>query len=72
MKPFIVKIQASVATTAGQRQVLVYNEDRSVQFQCPLQPDVESLLRGRLKMYAYATLDGTILEIGNEAPGQVW
>jgi len=33
--PFIVKVQASLFTTDTEQQVVIYNESRSVMYQCP-------------------------------------
>jgi hypothetical protein len=32
---FIVKVQASLFTTESEQQVVIYNEDRTIQYQCP-------------------------------------
>lgn len=54
-------------------EVLVYNEDRSIQQQFPFDDDIKDLLNGELKKYFYAHtgLDG-YLHLDDEAPEQDW
>lgn len=58
----IVKVQVSTFTTEKTRQVLIYNESRSVEHQCDLTPDLAEMMAGDLKAFFKARLhlDGTI------------
>jgi len=47
----IVKIQQSLATSEGETQMLVYNEDRSYEFERPLTEWARQVLKGRPKAY---------------------
>lgn len=68
----IVKVQASLVTTAKIQRVLAYNEDRSICFDGPLKPEVRKLLRGRLKAYFYARVRNGELDLEEEAEEQSW
>lgn len=52
----IVKIQASQYTTAGQQQMLIYNEDRSFQMQEPITKEIKDALGNRVKAYFIAEI----------------
>ncbi len=48
----IMKIQASIYSTAAASTVLIYNEDRAYMLQGPLMSNLEEFLNGRLKVFA--------------------
>jgi hypothetical protein len=52
----IVKIQASLSTSADARQMLIYNRSKTKVFEGPLTDQVAKLLSGRDKVYAKATV----------------
>ena len=69
----IVKIQLSQFTTSDQRQMLVYNEDRSVCAETPATPDKLKLFGTRSKLFVHAEIDRAgILTLGKLAPWQEW
>jgi hypothetical protein len=68
----IVKIQVSITTTADERQMLVYNKDKSIHFQCPVTEDVLLILAGRPKMYCFYSIVSDEIQISGEAPLQDW
>jgi hypothetical protein len=71
--PFIVKIQLSEYTTAGTRQILVYNEDHSVYWQDNAGHEILKAMRGRPKVYflAIRAPDG-VIHVGDEVKDQDW
>ena len=68
----IVKIQASQYTTAGQQQMLIYNEDKSFQMQEPITKEIKKILGNRLKAYFIAELINNELAIIEETVSQDW
>lgn len=71
----IVKVQLSLHTTCAARQVLIYNEDRSVTYQGDITPDVAKIMGDENKAYFKAKLrrDGTIELFENYRIGdQAW
>ena len=68
----IIKMQVSQASSRPGRMVLVYNQDRSIFYEEPLTDEIAALMYGRPKAYFHADLDGTGLEIGDEAGAQPW
>lgn len=68
-EPFIVKVQTPLA---GAALALVYNEDRSVQEQYPIDKGIKRMMRGRAKAFFWARLDGGTLTIGQESEWQSW
>ena len=72
-EPFIVKIQLSEYTTAGTRQILVYNEDQSVYWQDTAGPEILKEMRGRPKVYFLAIRDSFgVIHLGDEVKDQDW
>ena len=72
--PFIIKVQWPLSTTLDVPPILIYNEDRSIKELIPATEEWRKLMKGRVKVYFYATLtepDGT-LTIGEIAPDQSW
>jgi hypothetical protein len=67
----IVKVQLEQAPSKG-ANVLIYSEDRTVLYQQSTPRALRKRLGKRQKAYFYATLRGTILNLGNEAPEQEW
>jgi hypothetical protein len=66
----IVKVQVALA---GDPNVLIYNEDRSIQAQFPASKEVLTLMAGRVKAYFHSTLDENgLLGLDEEAPNQDW
>ena len=69
----IVKVQLSLFTTAAARQVMIYNRDRSIEFQMDATDGVIEKMDGRPKAFFFAALckDGSI-DLLDEAPFQNW
>lgn len=53
-KKTIVKIQISQFTGAGKTQMLVYNEDRSINYETDATESILTLMRGHPKLYFHA------------------
>lgn len=69
----VVKIQRSLNSTTEQPQMLIYNQDHSIQWQDDLHPKIERLLGGRLKCFALGHVDDKgVLAILGETPEQTW
>lgn len=57
---FIVKVQASLFSTETEQQVIIYNEDRSITYQCPASDCptmVDVLDPGHPKAFFWTSLD---------------
>jgi hypothetical protein len=67
----IVKLQIQLAPDPGSR-VLIYNEDRSIFYEQEATEELRAILFDRLKRYLYAHLEGTILNLDEDAPDQDW
>lgn len=72
-KRVVVKVQASIYTTEGRPQVLVYSQDRALLFTGSLPSQVQEVLGDRPKAFFYAWVDarGKIV-LDAEAPWQAW
>jgi hypothetical protein len=70
--PFIVKVQVSIVTGAQKKQVLVYNEDRSLTFQDDASRGLIRRMGGSPKQYFWATLRDAEIHLGEAAPWQEW
>ena len=68
----IVKMQLSTGTTAGSQQVLVYDKTREYVFESDATEDVRQLMKGRLKVYFAARMNGSQIEILDEVDEQDW
>ena len=68
----IVKVQWPIATNDAAPRVLIYNEDRSVEWQAPATPQFSKIMHRKLKAFFFAELKGTIIHIGRPAPWQEW
>ena len=71
-KKIIFKIQISLFTTEGHIQVMVYNEDRSIQGQFDMSKEIKQMAKGRKKFFVYGEMIGTEVNILSEAPWQNW
>lgn len=69
----IVKVQVSLVSTSGAQRVLIYNSDRSVEWEGALSPEVERLMDGRPKAFFHAHVgwDGK-LSLDRGARWQQW
>lgn len=68
----IIKVQWPVATNEDVPKVLIYNQDRSVEYQTEATPEFSRIMHHKLKAFFFAELKGTIVHIGRRAPWQEW
>lgn len=68
--PRIVKVQISLSD--GGKQMLVYDRRKNWFYQGPMTAEVKTALGRRKKGYFHATIKGTVIAIGDKAPGQDW
>jgi len=68
----IVKIQTSLDSSDGVQRALIYNKDKSVQYEMEVDDNIKSIMKGRLKPYFRAELVGTRISLGEEMPEQSW
>ena len=47
----IIKVQISQFTTTAEKQVLVYNESRTILGEFPLTVEIEEAMQGRIKAF---------------------
>lgn len=67
----ILKVQLPLASTEINPPALVYNEDQSIYLHLPVE-NVSARMRGRPKVYFYATERDGDLYLDDEAPEQLW
>ena len=72
MKKIIFKVQISLFTSEAKPQVMIYNEDRSIEGQFLLVKEIKQLARGRAKFFVYGEMIETEVNILGEAPWQEW
>jgi len=65
-------MQLSTGTTAGKQQVLVYDKTREYTFESEATEDVKQMMKGRLKVYFAARMNGSQIEILDEVDEQEW
>ena len=65
----IVKVQVSLSSPP---RVLVYNRDRSVQWEGPLLAEVWRLMRGRLKAFFAAEIVDTVVQLDRRVVDEDW
>lgn len=68
----IVKVQISQFTSHGNLRVLVYNEDRTIQWEDGADSEVLDFVQGRPKVYAEAHMEGTIIVLDKIVEDQDW
>lgn len=70
---FIVKVQVSLATPEAEPLALIHNEDRSLDHQCLVTPELARIMRGRPKLYFTVDLlhDGQLAFVQEEKV-QAW
>lgn len=68
----IVKIQMPLESTLKNPPCLVYNQDRSVEFHWPIDPQLKCLLGGEPKKYFEARVVLGDLELIQEVEPQPW
>lgn len=60
----IVKVQLSLASSDGKQQMLIYNKDRSINYQAEATPEVIKVMKKEDKQFFHARLDAD-----KDAPG---
>lgn len=69
----IVKVQLSLATTKGKRQVLVYNKKRTIEYEDDASPELINLLGDQPKAFFHAYVDeDNVIRIQKPAEWQDW
>jgi len=68
----IVKVQQSITTNANKPQMLVYSDNRKIEYLGDLTRKVKQRLNGRLKAYFDADIVNRKIELYNEVPEQDW
>jgi hypothetical protein len=69
---FIIKVQRSVYSSDGVPKVVVYNKDRSVTYQTELNEELAGIFGGGVKVFRWAEMVGTVVDIQEQAPWQKW
>lgn len=75
---FVVKVQVSVTTNSPVRQVLIYNENRSVSWERDANKDLLDMMDGKLKLFFSAKLipeadgSGSRVQLLEKAEWQNW
>ena len=52
----IVKVQQSIQTTEKTKQILVYNQSRTIEYQGDITEEIKEMMKGRLKVFFKAKL----------------
>ena len=69
----IVKVQISLDTSLPKKQVLVYNEDRSIEWHAEAPKEILEVMDSRPKAFFKAHLDkDKKIVIDEEVPEQTW
>lgn len=68
----ICKLQISQFSTEEDKQMLIYNEDRSIFYEDKATEEVLKLAGDKPKLYVYAQVVGTKVQITGIAPKQNW
>lgn len=56
----------------GRRRILIYNKDRSLRVELPMNEHVERRLKGRYKAFFHAHIDNGLVVLDEDAPDQTW
>lgn len=67
----IVKIQMPLTTNDPDPQALVYNKNQSVYLNVPV-AQAEPHMKGRVKAYFHAKVEGDVVHIKQDASWQTW
>jgi hypothetical protein len=68
----IVKVHIPVQVEPPARRMTIYNEDRSLYFEGPVDEDTGAIMQGATKKFFYATIKDGALALGEPAPDQEW
>lgn len=72
-KKFVVKVQISIMTSEEMPQILIYNDDRTVEYMGDASQDMIEIMGGEVKKFYYAHLDERHqINIDGPAPYQEW
>lgn len=72
MKQLIVKVQLSLSTSHKQRQLLIYNKDRSLLQELPATDEVVAAMEGHDKRYFEASFSQGVVELNKPTNNQDW
>lgn len=68
----IVKVQLSIITSEKNRRVLIYNEDRTIEYETDASKEIVDLMRGDLKAFFHASMVETEISLNQRAEWQEW
>lgn len=68
----IVKVQVPISGNYTIPHALIYNEDKTIIFQTPVNKKLRKQMNGEVKRYFHAHMEGTELHIDSAAPWQEW
>lgn len=68
----IVKVQVSLASSYDKKRVLIYNEDRTVEYEQEADQAILDIMDGAPKKYFNAHMEKTLLVIDEEVDPQSW
>jgi len=69
---FIVKVQRPLSSNVEDPPALVYNKDRSLTMQWPMDDAIKRIMGRELKVYWWAYMQGTVLHLDKPAEEQDW
>jgi hypothetical protein len=69
---FVVKVQLSLSTSAQTRQLLIYNEDKTVFHQEPATPEIVRHLKNKAKSFWLARIRNTLIELLEPTHDRSW
>jgi len=74
MKSLIVKVQVSLYSSDCESMALIYNEDKSMLLEIPVDDDLVKLMDGEMKAFFYGKLDNNngFTLTDKSAPWQDW
>lgn len=68
----IVKVQMPLTSNVSSPPCLVYNEDRTLEVQLPIDKSLRAAMGDDTKQFFHAHMEGTILHLDKIAPWQEW
>ena len=71
-RAFIVKIQLPITSSEPDPPALAYDQSHSYIAEVPITAELHRMMRGRLKAYFHAKLEGDELVIGADVYGVQW
>jgi hypothetical protein len=71
-KRMVCKLQRSISTSEAVDQVLIYNRERSYEYQGDLSDELREFMRKRLKMFVFCHIEGTEFVVEGETNWRSW